>query len=67
MVEFHLKRQFGYYLLQAYIPSMLIVILSWISFWIHRVSTDLSLVFNVGGLGGVSRENESKMHGIRGY
>ena len=39
MVEFHLKRQFGYYLLQAYIPSMLIVILSWVSFWIHRVKT----------------------------
>ncbi len=38
MVEFFLKRQFGYYLLQAYIPSMLIVILSWVSFWIHRVS-----------------------------
>ena len=48
MVEFHLKRQFGYYLLQAYIPSMLIVILSWISFWIHRVST---MLFFGGGVG----------------
>ena len=47
MVEFHLRRQFGYYLLQAYIPSMLIVILSWISFWIHRVSY-YTLINNCG-------------------
>ena len=29
-----LKRQIGFYLLQTYIPSILIVILSWVSFWI---------------------------------
>ncbi len=52
MVEFHLKRQFGYYLLQAYIPSMLIVILSWISFWIHRVSDMLLFVYLSLFLGG---------------
>ncbi|XP_036423628.1 glycine receptor, alpha 4a [Colossoma macropomum] len=33
--RFHLKRQMGYYLIQMYIPSLLIVILSWISFWIN--------------------------------
>lgn len=25
----------GYYLIQMYIPSLLIVILSWVSFWIN--------------------------------
>ncbi|NXC34082.1 GLRA4 protein, partial [Campylorhamphus procurvoides] len=34
-VKFHLERQMGYYLIQMYIPSLLIVILSWISFWIN--------------------------------
>ncbi|KAM6299950.1 glycine receptor subunit alpha-4-like isoform 2-T2 [Aegotheles albertisi] len=34
-VRFHLQRQMGYYLIQMYIPSLLIVILSWVSFWIN--------------------------------
>ncbi|KTF95620.1 hypothetical protein cypCar_00023645 [Cyprinus carpio] len=34
-VKFLLERQMGYYLIQMYIPSLLIVILSWVSFWIH--------------------------------
>ncbi|XP_073670950.1 glycine receptor, alpha 4b isoform X1 [Paramisgurnus dabryanus] len=34
-VKFHLERQMGYYLIQMYIPSLLTVILSWISFWIN--------------------------------
>ncbi|KAL8562199.1 hypothetical protein ACOMHN_005184 [Nucella lapillus] len=32
--EFSLKRQYGYYMSQVYIPSMLVVILSWVSFWL---------------------------------
>ncbi|XP_063724611.1 glycine receptor subunit alpha-4-like isoform X4 [Symsagittifera roscoffensis] len=32
--QFYLSREMGYYLIQTYIPSMLIVILSWVSFWI---------------------------------
>ena len=27
----------GYYLIQIYIPASLIVIISWVSFWLHRV------------------------------
>jgi C4-dicarboxylate transporter len=35
--EFHLQRLSGYYVIQTYVPSVLIVILSWVSFWIdHR-------------------------------
>ncbi|TSR75236.1 Glycine receptor subunit alpha-4 [Bagarius yarrelli] len=34
-VKFHLQRQMGYYLIQMYIPSLLTVILSWVSFWIN--------------------------------
>ncbi|XP_076802242.1 glycine receptor subunit alphaZ1-like isoform X2 [Clavelina lepadiformis] len=34
-VTFILKREKGYYMIQTYIPSTLIVILSWVSFWIN--------------------------------
>ena len=33
-LEFDLQRRYGYYLTQIYIPSVLIVILSWVSFWL---------------------------------
>ncbi|KFD66363.1 hypothetical protein M514_05763 [Trichuris suis] len=35
-VKFVFVRNIGFYLMQIYIPSMLIVIISWVSFWIHR-------------------------------
>ncbi|XP_076822591.1 gamma-aminobutyric acid receptor subunit alpha-6-like [Clavelina lepadiformis] len=34
--KFHLRRQMGYYVIQAYLPCVLIVILSQISFWINK-------------------------------
>ncbi|XP_070533736.1 glycine receptor subunit alpha-4-like [Ptychodera flava] len=33
-VQFTLTRQLGFYILQTYIPSVLLVVLSWVSFWI---------------------------------
>ena len=34
-MSFHLERQYGFFMLQTYVPTILIVILSWISFWIN--------------------------------
>ncbi|XP_071087615.1 glycine receptor subunit alpha-2-like isoform X1 [Haliotis cracherodii] len=34
-VDFHLQRNIGFYMIQIYIPSMLIVLLSWVSFWLN--------------------------------
>ncbi|KAH9363377.1 hypothetical protein HPB48_006483 [Haemaphysalis longicornis] len=34
MLVFTLKRRLGYYMFHTYIPTCLIVIMSWISFWI---------------------------------
>ncbi|XP_046585185.1 glycine receptor subunit alpha-4-like isoform X3 [Haliotis rubra] len=51
--EFHLTRLFGYYIAQVYLPSVLIVMLSWVSFWIDidaipaRVSLGLLTVLTM--------------------
>jgi cation transporter family protein len=43
-----LKRQFGLYVIQVYIPSTLFVMLSWISFWLgHFASARLSLTLTI--------------------
>ncbi|XP_045465939.1 gamma-aminobutyric acid receptor subunit beta-like isoform X2 [Harmonia axyridis] len=37
--EIQFVRSMGYYLIQIYIPSGLIVIISWVSFWLNRTAT----------------------------
>ena len=37
--EIQFVRSMGYYLIQVYIPSSLIVIISWVSFWLNRGAT----------------------------
>ena len=52
-VKFQLKRNIGFYMIQLYLPSVLIVILSWVSFWINidsspaRVSLGLLTVLTL--------------------
>lgn len=52
-IRFVLKRDIGFFLIQTYIPSILIVILSWVSFWINvdaipaRVSLGLLTVLTM--------------------
>ncbi|KAL3312970.1 Neurotransmitter-gated ion-channel transmembrane region, partial [Cichlidogyrus casuarinus] len=36
VVSFIFRRSVGYYLIQIYLPSLLIVVISWISFWLRR-------------------------------
>ncbi|XP_043913549.1 gamma-aminobutyric acid receptor subunit gamma-4-like [Protopterus annectens] len=38
-VYFNLSRKMGYFAIQTYIPCILTVVLSWVSFWIKRDST----------------------------
>lgn len=38
VVHFHLQRKIGYYLIQTYIPLIMIVVLSQVSFWINKES-----------------------------
>jgi gamma-aminobutyric acid receptor subunit beta len=37
--SFILQRNIGYFLFQTYLPSILIVVLSWVSFWINHEAT----------------------------
>lgn len=52
-IRFFLRRELGYYLIQLYLPSALIVVLSWVSFWINvdgspaRVSLGLLTVLTL--------------------
>ncbi len=38
-VNFMFIRHTGYFLLQVYVPCMLLVVLSWVSFWLNREAT----------------------------
>ena len=38
-INFNLRRHMGYFLIQVYVPCILIVVLSWVSFWINREAT----------------------------
>ena len=38
-MSFKLQRNIGYFVFQTYLPSILIVMLSWVSFWINHEAT----------------------------
>ncbi|RXG68468.1 Gamma-aminobutyric acid receptor subunit alpha-6 [Armadillidium vulgare] len=47
-VNFILQRHTGYFLIQVYVPCILIVVLSWVSFWINREATSDRIGLGVG-------------------
>ncbi|XP_077361118.1 gamma-aminobutyric acid receptor subunit alpha-3 isoform X2 [Festucalex cinctus] len=44
---FHLKRKIGYFVIQTYLPCIMTVILSQVSFWLNRESVPARTVFGV--------------------
>lgn len=42
---FHLKRKIGYFVIQTYLPCIMTVILSQVSFWLNRESVPARTVF----------------------
>jgi len=60
-IHFILRRNVGFFLIQVYVPSVLIVILSWVSFWINvdaspaRVSIGLLTVLTMTTMSGGAR------------
>nr|XP_032523661.1 glycine receptor subunit alpha-2-like [Danaus plexippus plexippus] len=72
-VVFNLRRRLGYHLFHTYIPSALIVVMSWISFWIKpeaipaRVTLGVtSLLTLADGLVVIVRVLAEPMAGSRG-
>nr|XP_020474898.1 gamma-aminobutyric acid receptor subunit alpha-4-like isoform X2 [Monopterus albus] len=47
VVHFHLQRKIGYYLIQTYIPLIMIVVLSQVSFWINKESVPARTVAGI--------------------
>ncbi|GIY27338.1 gamma-aminobutyric acid receptor alpha-like [Caerostris darwini] len=39
VVSFHLKRHMGYFVIEVYAPCTMLVVLSWVAFWINREAT----------------------------
>ncbi|KAI6054766.1 gamma-aminobutyric acid receptor subunit alpha-4 [Marmota monax] len=46
-VYFHLRRKMGYFMIQTYIPCIMTVILSQVSFWINKESVPARTVFGI--------------------
>uniref|UniRef100_H3B6G5 Gamma-aminobutyric acid type A receptor subunit alpha6 n=1 Tax=Latimeria chalumnae TaxID=7897 RepID=H3B6G5_LATCH len=46
-VYFHLQRKMGYFMIQTYIPCIMTVILSQVSFWINKESVPARTVFGI--------------------
>ena len=65
---FVLRRQQGYYILQIYLPCTLIVVMSWVSFWINkeaspaRVALGIMTVLNMSTVGMGNRNDLPKVH-----
>ncbi|KAK3576884.1 hypothetical protein CHS0354_012941 [Potamilus streckersoni] len=39
VIHFYLRRHIGHFLINVYVPCCLLVVLSWVSFWINREAT----------------------------
>lgn len=70
-MNIHLIRNFGYHIIQIYIPSALIVCLSWVSFWLNidatpaRISLGLLTVLTMTTQSSGARANLSKVSYIK--
>jgi hypothetical protein len=46
-LSFLLQRHIGYFIFQTYLPSILIVMLSWVSFWINHEATSARVALGI--------------------
>lgn len=66
-----LKRSIGYYMTEVFIPDILVVVMSWVSFWLHpdavpgRVSLGAVTVLTISSQGSASRRHAPKVSYIK--
>ena len=60
VAKFHLSRSIGFHMVQSYIPTMLIVIISWVSFWMDTDSVPGRTTLGVTTLLTVSSKSAGK-------
>ncbi|ELU01183.1 hypothetical protein CAPTEDRAFT_144043 [Capitella teleta] len=46
-LSFKMERNIGYFIFQTYLPSILIVMLSWVSFWINHEATSARVALGI--------------------
>nr|CAD7597171.1 unnamed protein product [Timema genevievae] len=63
-LSFKLQRNIGYFVFQTYLPSILIVMLSWVSFWINHEATSARVAL-VGNCGRERRRKRERNWGER--
>ena len=59
-INFHFKRRLGYYIIQVFFPGTLVVVMSWVVFWLDPrdmsdrvglgITTILSIIFLLGSV-----------------
>ncbi|XP_028408037.1 glycine receptor subunit alpha-4-like [Dendronephthya gigantea] len=47
IIELHLKRRFLYYIIQMYLPAVMVVMLSWVSFWVDSDSVPARVALGI--------------------
>ncbi|CAG2109427.1 unnamed protein product [Medioppia subpectinata] len=51
LASFHFQRHMGSFVIEVYAPCIMLVVLSWVSFWINREATGLTTVLTMTFLG----------------
>lgn len=57
-----MARQFSYYLVQIYGPSTLLVIVSWVSFWLDRTAVPARVTLGVTTLLTITTQVDKTIH-----
>jgi len=62
VAEFYLSRSVGFHLVQSYLPTILIVVISWVSFWMDVNSVPGRTTLGVTTLLAVSSQSSGELH-----
>lgn len=65
MASFFLSRSVGFHLVQSYLPTILIVVISWVSFWMDVDSVPGRTTLGVTTLLAVSSQSSGQLQTIR--